>query len=150
MTTTSPSSQEDNEPQLNGNQDHANENALKRSSLHHTPADNILHLTANHPGNNNNNSVVLSNIVRGDSFRRKQKHVSRLTIPNIHKHGLKKGEKRGLAEGSDRRVLDWDNLGSPDENRSWSRSNRSDMMKSYKPQTITQSLQGVTTTEEMV
>jgi hypothetical protein len=52
-----------------------------------------------------------------------ERHVTRLYIPNIQRR----------AEG-----------------RVWSRSARRDMMKSHKPQMMTQRLKGVTTTEEMV
>ena len=47
-------------------------------------------------------------------------------------------------------LLDWNNLGSPDEIKTWSRSNKTDMLKSYSPGRMVQSLKGVTTTEEVL
>lgn len=49
-----------------------------------------------------------------------------------------------------RSLIDWDSLSSPTENKPWSKSNRSDMMKSFTPTTIAKVLRGVTTAEQIV
>ena len=160
------SKKHDNSSTRQPHQDHTPPTFAKSETamVHHTPANNILDLIMScdnaHQGINNNNETmttdslhsIMTNELSVNDNGPEQKHVTSLTISSLQggrPRGVRSSNKRERGEGCER-ILNWENLGSPDETRSWSRSSRSDMMKSYTPRTITKELKGVTTTEEIV